>query len=74
MLVSGIIQPSQNPFASSTLLVKKKDGTWRFYIDYRELNNIIIKDKFPIPIIEELLDKLKDAKVYSKLVLRFGFH
>lgn len=58
-LDSGIIQPSQSPFASAILLVNKKDGSWRFCVDYRELNSITVKDKLPIPIVEELLDGLK---------------
>ena len=61
----SIMQPSHNPFASPILLVKKKDGSWHFCIDYHQLNAIAIKDKFPIPIIEEFLDELKHAYVFS---------
>ncbi|XP_026446909.1 uncharacterized protein LOC113347462 [Papaver somniferum] len=60
MLSSGVIQPSHSPFAAPILLVKKKDETRRFCVDYRKLNDIIVKDKFPIPLIEELLDELND--------------
>ncbi|XP_066324466.1 uncharacterized protein [Miscanthus floridulus] len=62
MLQNGIIKPSESPYASPVLLVRKKDGTWRFCVDYRHLNAQTVKNKHPMPIVEELIDELARAQ------------
>ncbi|GFW24381.1 hypothetical protein TNCV_606271 [Trichonephila clavipes] len=72
-LNEGIIRPSSAEYASPIVMVKKKDGSSRMCIDYRKLNQKLVKDKFPLPIIEDVLDTLQEAKVYSTLDLPNGF-
>lgn len=70
MLAAGLIQTSHSPFASPILLLNKKDVFWRFYVDYKRLDDLTVKDKFPIPIIDEL----HGAKIFFKIGLRSGHH
>jgi hypothetical protein len=70
----GYIRPSSSPWGSLVLFVKKKDGSLRMCIDYRSLNEVAIKNKYPLPRIDNLFDHLKDAKYFSRIDLRSGYY
>jgi hypothetical protein len=74
ILKKGYIRPSVSPWGASVLFMKKKDGTLRLCIDFRQLNKVTIKNKYPLSRIDDLFDQLKDAKIFSKIDLRSGYH
>ena len=74
LLQKGWIRPSASPWGAPVLLVPKKDGTWRFCVDFRNLNAVTVRDSFPLPRIDDLLHKVGQAKVFSKMDMQSGFH
>lgn len=74
LLDQGVITHSNSAFGSPVLLVKKSDHTWRLVVDYRHLNTLMVKGKYPLPVIDELLDELSGARWFSKLDLKAGYH
>ncbi|GJU45072.1 putative reverse transcriptase domain-containing protein [Tanacetum coccineum] len=70
----GFIRPSTSPWGAPILFVKKKDGSFRMCIDYRELNKLTVKNRYPLPRIDDLFDQLQGSSVYSKIDLRSGYH
>jgi hypothetical protein len=74
ILKKGYIHPSVSPWGAPVLFVKKKDGTLRLCIDFRQLNKVTFKNNYPLPRIDDLFDQLKDANIFSKIDLRLGYH
>jgi len=74
LLSKGFIRPSSSPWGAPILFVKKKDGSMRMCIDYRELNKLTIKNRYPLPRIDDLFDQLQGASFFSKIDLRSGYH
>ena len=73
MQATGVIQPSNSPWASPVVLVRKKDGSHRFCVDYRDVNAVTKKDKFPLPRVDDLLDQLGEAQYFSTLDVASGY-
>ncbi|GKA13255.1 putative nucleotidyltransferase, ribonuclease H [Tanacetum coccineum] len=74
LLEKGFIRPSSSPWGAPVLFVKKKDGSFHMCIDYRELNKLTVKNRYPLPRIDDLFDQLQGSSVYSKIDLRSGYH
>jgi len=74
LMVKQFIRPNTSPWGAPMLLVKKKDGSSRLCVDYRQLNKMTIKNKYPLPRIDDLMDQLHGSTVFSKIDLRLGYH
>jgi hypothetical protein len=74
LLKKGNIHPSVSPWGAPLLFVKKKDGTLRLCIGFRQLNKVTVNNKYPLPRIDDLFDQLKNDKIFSKIDLRSGYH
>ncbi|GKF26852.1 putative reverse transcriptase domain-containing protein, partial [Tanacetum coccineum] len=74
LLDKGFIRPSSSPWGSPVFFVKKKDGTFTMCIDYREIHKLTLKNRYPLPRIDDLFDQLEGSSIYSKIDLRSGYH
>ena len=74
LMDKGFIRPSASPWGCPAIFMKKKDGTLWMCVDYRPLNKVTVKNKYPLPRIDTLFDQLAGAKVFSKIDLRSGYH
>ena len=74
LLDKGFIRPSVSPWGAPVLFVKKKDGLMRLCIDYKELNKVTMRNKYPLPRIDDLFNQLQGACMFSKIDLRYGYH
>jgi hypothetical protein len=74
LMKKGYIHPSVSPWGAPIFFVRKKYGTLRLCIDFKQLNKVIVKNKYPLPRIDYLFDQLKDANIFSKIDLRLGYH
>jgi hypothetical protein len=74
LLDLGIIRPSVSPWGAPIIFIRKKDGSWRIYIEYRQLNKATIKNQYLLPRIDDLFDQMKGATMFKKINLHSGYH